>query len=121
MSPAADLFREKSDLPEGFRYEEHVLDPIQEEDLVRNFAGLEFAPFEFHGFLGKRRVVFYGWRYDFGGGGLKKGDDIPPFLLPVRDRVASLFKRAAPSFEQVLVTERAGLGNLDRGLSGFSA
>ena len=105
MGPAADLFGEKSALPTGFRYEEHALDPAQEQDLVRDFAGLEFAPFEFHGFLGKRRIVSYGWRYDFGGGGLKKGNEIPPFLLPVRDRVASLFERAALSFEQVLVTE----------------
>lgn len=103
----ADLFRKTPDLPEGFRYEEDVLDRSQEEELVRNFAPLEFAPFEFHGFLGKRRVVFFGWRYDFGGGGLKKGRDIPPFLLPIRHAVASLFTRDAPSFEQVLVTEYA--------------
>jgi hypothetical protein len=28
-----------------------------------------FWEFEFQGFIGKRRIVSYGWRYDFNGGG----------------------------------------------------
>ena len=52
-------------LPEGFRYQDDVLSPAQERILVENFAPLPFKEFEFRGFLGKRRTVSYGWRYDF--------------------------------------------------------
>ena len=38
---------------------------------------LPFQPFQFHGFEGKRRVISFGWRYDFNGGGLQKTEDIP--------------------------------------------
>jgi alkylated DNA repair dioxygenase AlkB len=65
------------------------------------------APFEFHGFLGKRRVVYFGYRYDFGGGGLTRSNDIPAFLLPIRERVASIFGLEPSVLTQVLLTEYA--------------
>ena len=57
-------------LPEGFRYQADLITRDQEAALVRRFAELPFKPFEFQGFLGKRRVTSFGWRYDFNGGGL---------------------------------------------------
>ena len=57
------------DLPDGLRYEPELIDRNEEERLIAQFGALDFAPFQFHGFTGKRRVVYYGWRYDFEGGG----------------------------------------------------
>lgn len=37
---------------------------------------LPFRELEFHGFTGKRRIVSFGWRYDFNGGGLTKTEDM---------------------------------------------
>jgi hypothetical protein len=33
--------------------------------LIKEFSRLPFKEFEFRGFLGKRRTVSFGWRYDF--------------------------------------------------------
>lgn len=51
--------------PEGFQYNDGVLSLDQEHALVEEFARLPFSEFEFRGFLGKRRTVSFGWRYDF--------------------------------------------------------
>ncbi len=44
-------------MPEGFRYAPDVIDAAEEARLVAAFGDLPFKEFEFHGFLGKRRVV----------------------------------------------------------------
>src|SRR5690242_13965963 len=67
-----DLFKTDVGLPAGLRYRPELLTPDEETGVVALFEGLPFREFEFHGFLGKRRVVSFGWRYDFNGGGLQK-------------------------------------------------
>jgi hypothetical protein len=49
------LSHELARLPEGFRYEEELLSPDEEEALMSTFERLPFREFEFRGFLGKRR------------------------------------------------------------------
>ena len=44
----------------------------EEHSLLQHIEPLPFREFEFQGFTGKRRIVSYGWRYDFNGGGLTK-------------------------------------------------
>ena len=66
---------------------------------------LPFEEFQFHGFVGKRRVVSFGWRYDVSGGGLSMTDDMPVFLLAARQRAASFAGMAPSDLQQVLVTE----------------
>jgi alkylated DNA repair dioxygenase AlkB len=92
-------------LPEGFKYQPDIISADEELQLVRQIEMLPFKEFEFQGFVGKRRVVSYGWRYDFNDRELQKADDIPPFLLPLRQR-AALFAGLGPTdFQHVLVTE----------------
>jgi alkylated DNA repair dioxygenase AlkB len=100
-----DLFETPSDLPEGMRYVPDVLSPDDEQALLEKIPALPFKEFEFHGFLGKRRVVSFGRRYDFGGGGLGKADEIPEFLLPVRERAARFAGLAPAALEHALVLE----------------
>ena len=102
----ADLFETKAD-PAGFRYRAGVIAEADEQRLVAEFAKLEFTPFEFHGFLGKRRVVSFGRRYDFSEGGLKGAEDMPAFLLPAREAAANAFGLEPAKFQQVLLTEYA--------------
>ena len=66
MSDQPSLFDHEATLPDGFRYHPDHLDEEEERALVAEIARLPFKAFEFHGFLGKRRVVSFGWRYDFG-------------------------------------------------------
>jgi hypothetical protein len=63
----SNLFHDERKLPEGFAYREDVISAGDEQALIERFQGLPFKPFEFQGFLGKRRVVSFGWRYDFSG------------------------------------------------------
>lgn len=107
MENQADLFGKQTNLPEGFQYQPDVLDASEEQRLTRHIAEQDLAPFDFHGFLGKRRVAYFGYRYDFGGGGLKTGSDIPAFLLPVREMAARVFGLEPAALEQVLLTEYA--------------
>jgi alkylated DNA repair dioxygenase AlkB len=91
--------------PEGFRYRPELLSPAEERALLTRFGALEFQPYEFHGYLGKRRVVSFGLHYDFGAGGLRESIDIPDFLLPLRDRAAEFAAVEPASLTHALVTE----------------
>jgi alkylated DNA repair dioxygenase AlkB len=92
-------------MPAGLRYAPGLIDAAEETRLFGAFGDLPFKEFDFHGFLGKRRVVSFGTRYDFNGGGLKRAEPIPPFLLPLRER-AALFAGLKPErLAHALVTE----------------
>jgi alkylated DNA repair dioxygenase AlkB len=101
------LFAGPSDLPAGFAYRPDVISPDEERALVARLADLPFKPFEFHGYLGKRRIVSYGWRYDYAGRALRKSDDIPEFLFALRERATAVAALPPQSLQQVLVTEYA--------------
>jgi alkylated DNA repair dioxygenase AlkB len=103
----ADLFHRPpgSPLPEGFRYQPELISKDEERGLAERISGLPLKEFEFHGFLGKRRIVSFGWRYDFNGGGLQKTEDLPEFLLPVREQTAAFAGLPPERLQQVLLTE----------------
>ncbi len=94
-------------MPDGFKYQPDVLSPDEEQRLLAQVRELPFKEFEFHGYVGKRRVVSFGWQYDFKQRVLRKADDIPAFLLTLRE-IAGSFSGVAPErLQQVLVTEYA--------------
>jgi alkylated DNA repair dioxygenase AlkB len=96
-------------MPAGFRYAPDTIGAAEETRLVGALADLPFKEFEFHGFLGKRRVVSFGFRYDFNGGGLKTAEPMPPFLLALRKRAAAFAGLAPDRLQHALITEyRAG-------------
>ena len=78
-----------SNLPDGFCYLPGLIGTCDEDALVARVRGLPFREFEFHGYTGKRRVVSFGGHYDFPERHLRKADDIPEFLLPLRPAAAS--------------------------------
>lgn len=94
-------------LPEGFRYAANIVPEHLQSDLLRQIPDLPFKPFDFHGFEGKRRVVSYGWKYDFESQRLRRGEDIPSLLLPLRDVAAGFFGIEPGQLQQALVTEYA--------------
>ena len=91
--------------PEGFVYRPDFLSREEEADLAAWLATLPFAAFQFRGYEGRRRVVSYGWKYDFTRSHLDKADDIPAELLPVRARAAELAGHAPEDLQQVLLNE----------------
>ena len=107
MTPQArpDLFAET--LPEGLVYRPDVLDAAHADALVDVFRELPFKPFEFHGYLGNRRVVSYGWRYDYAGRALREAAPIPDFLTELCAHAGALAGIPGEQFIQALVTEYA--------------
>jgi alkylated DNA repair dioxygenase AlkB len=99
------LFTLPASLPEGFHYSDGVLSPDQEQALIEEFARLPFREFEFRGFLGKRRTVSFGWRYDFNVRELQHAEDIPTFLLDLRETAAEFARLSGDQLQHVLVTE----------------
>jgi alkylated DNA repair dioxygenase AlkB len=96
---------------EGFHYRTEFITETEEDALLKHLRDLPFQEFDFHGYLGKRRVVSFGWQYDYSGRQLKKADAIPDFLFGVRKRAAALAELEPEQFQQVLVTEyRPGSG-----------
>jgi alkylated DNA repair dioxygenase AlkB len=94
-------------MPEGFAYRDEVISADEERQFAERFALLPFAPFDFHGFQGRRRIVSFGWRYDYGGRRIRPSADLPDYLLPLRERAARLAGLSAQSLQQILVTEYA--------------
>jgi alkylated DNA repair dioxygenase AlkB len=109
MSVQADLFPLPAPpgLPAGFRYASELIEAAEEAALASGIARLPFKPFEFHGFLGNRRTVSFGLRYDFGREALEAAEAPPQFLLPLRAKAASLAGLAEEAFAHALVTEYA--------------
>jgi alkylated DNA repair dioxygenase AlkB len=101
-----ELFGEAPHLPEGFAYrEEEILSHQEELAIIGAFQKLPFREFEFRGFLGKRRIVSFGWRYDFNVRQLQQTEKIPDFLLAVRQKAAGFAGLSEAHFQHVLVTE----------------
>jgi alkylated DNA repair dioxygenase AlkB len=100
-----DLVSAGPALPEGFRYQPDVISPEEERKLLEQLRELPFKEFEFHGFTGKRRVVSYGWKYDFSERKVQKAEDVPPWLLPLRAKAAEFAGLAPDQLQQALVTE----------------
>lgn len=91
--------------PEGFRYAPDVISATDQIVAVEQIRALPFKNFDFHGFEGKRRVVSFGWRYDFATESLMSTDPMPDFLLPMRDAAADFAGIKPGKLAQALVTE----------------
>jgi alkylated DNA repair dioxygenase AlkB len=109
MSLQANLFGiEPRSLPPGMRYWEEVVSEAQERSLVRYIEQLPLKPFEFvQGFKGNRRVVSFGWRYDYNQQTLVEAAPIPKELDEIRRAAALLADQTPEDLSQALVTEYA--------------
>lgn len=116
----ADLFGEANLFPPGFAYESDAVAEAAQEALVAEIKQLPLQAFDFHGFKANRRVISYGWRYDFSTQRLQPIEAIPEWLLPLREAVAQFAGGAANDFAQVLISEYApgaGIGwHRDKGV-----
>ncbi|WP_055045786.1 alpha-ketoglutarate-dependent dioxygenase AlkB [Devosia sp. A16] len=99
----ADLFG--SPAIDGFEYRADLLTTDRERELLSLLPSLPFAAFEFHGFEGKRRVVSYGWKYDFSAQRLVAVEPIPPIFVAVRNAAGAALGVTPDRLQQLLVTE----------------
>lgn len=113
MTATLTLFDDPPAGPPGFLIRGDLIDAAEERALMRRFADLPFAPFDFRGFKGNRRTVAFGSRYDFTHGRVAPADAIPVWLLPLRDRAAAFAGLAPRDLVQALVIDYppgAGIG-----------
>jgi hypothetical protein len=82
-------FGQVSAWPEGFHYKDEIISGDQELTVANRLVELPFEAFLFRGFLGKRRVVSFGWRYDFNTQELQRTEAIPDFLVELRNLAAA--------------------------------
>lgn len=99
------LFGAGTALPEGFEYQAEVVSLREEDSLLDRVRELPLKEFEFQGFIGKRRTVSFGWHYDFNDRSLRKAEDIPAFLISLREVAAGFSGLDPTQLQQVLVTE----------------
>src|ERR1700760_3053742 len=92
---------------DGFRFREGLFSAAEEAAFVRAFEALPFKPFEFHGHRGNRRIVSFGFRYDYGGRRLQTAPAMPDFLRPLKEVAASFSGFAAGEVAHALITEYA--------------
>lgn len=115
-----DLFGETVAMPEGFVYRDDVIPAAEEAKLIAELKRLPFKPFEFQGYLGKRRIVSFGWKYDFDRKTLRESSLLPDFLMPLRETAAAFAGVAVEDLQQVLINEYdvgAGVGwHRDKGM-----
>lgn len=96
MNPRqASLFDDPAPGPPGFAYRSEVIDPDEEAALAEALARLDLRVFEMQGYVARRRVAYFGRRYDGSAKGLEDGPPIPDFLQALR-RKAAVFAGLAP-------------------------
>jgi alkylated DNA repair dioxygenase AlkB len=99
------LLEPSPSLPEGLAYRAELVSPGEEAELLEHFRELDFREYEFHGYLGKRRVVSFGLHYDTNESTVRNTEDIPGFLLTLRQKAAAFAGLAPSELQQALVTE----------------
>jgi alkylated DNA repair dioxygenase AlkB len=107
------MFADEQARPAGLRYQPAFVSPAEEQALIGQISALPLAPFQFGIYEGKRRVVFFGTRYDFTHQKLEKADDLPGWLLPLAARVEAFGTLPVGSIRHALCTEYdvgAGIG-----------
>jgi alkylated DNA repair dioxygenase AlkB len=103
---AAVKFARPDELPEGFLYRDGFLTEAEEAELLRILGGLEFAAYDYHGYVAKRRIVRYGVSYDINTGQEReRAREIPEFLLDIRGRAAEFAGVTTDDLVQAMVSE----------------
>jgi alkylated DNA repair dioxygenase AlkB len=93
--------------PEGFAYQPELVTATEEQELVERLVRLPLTAFDFHGYTARRRTLSFGWHYDFGRRTLEQVEDIPDWLLPLREAAARFAGLAPEQLPHVLVLEYA--------------
>jgi alkylated DNA repair dioxygenase AlkB len=103
----SDLFAAPAapDTPEGFRYARDIVSTGEERVLIERIAALPLTEFLFQGFVAKRRVMSFGWRYDFERARFEQTEPMPEFLFEVRARAAAFAELQPDDLPHALLTE----------------
>src|SRR5262249_15825891 len=107
------MFANESARPEGLHYRPDFISAQEEATLIGHIRGLPLAPFQFGIYEGKRRVVFFGSRYDFTHQRLEAAEELAAWLAPLGGQVERFAALPSGSIKHALCTEYdvgAGIG-----------
>jgi alkylated DNA repair dioxygenase AlkB len=102
-----DLFGSTGQFPDGFRYEEGFLDSTEEAELLTRLRDLAFQHMQYRQFTARRRVVYFGGRYDFSKQELLPVEGVPAWLTPLKERAAVWAGVPPADIDHALVAEYA--------------
>ncbi len=92
-------------LPAGFVYRADFIAVAEERALLDEIVAMPFGDVTMRGVTAKRRVRQFGWKYSFESFRVTPGSEMPEFLIPLRDRAASLAGVDATALSEALITE----------------
>jgi alkylated DNA repair dioxygenase AlkB len=99
------LFAVAPKLPAGMLYVQEFISREEEARLLAEIAELPLHEAQYKEFTAKRRIMSYGASYDFSSNELIPAGEIPPFLMPLRDRIAEWVKVPSSLFTHALIAE----------------
>jgi alkylated DNA repair protein (DNA oxidative demethylase) len=97
----------------GLEMRDDFVGEVEEGLLIARIEHLGLSPFRFQGWTGKRLTQGFGWSYDFDEASFTQVDDIPGWLLPLRERAATFARLCPNDFAHALVIRYdpgAGIG-----------
>jgi len=101
----ASLFDEPAALPNGLVFAPEFVSAEEERALLAGIAALELHEAQYKQYTARRRVASFGAEYDFDANELRPAPGLPPFLGPLREKVAAWAGVPAGSFAHALVSE----------------
>ncbi|HUQ76564.1 MAG TPA: alpha-ketoglutarate-dependent dioxygenase AlkB [Burkholderiales bacterium] len=105
MPQQAGLFGVANALPEGFIYQPEFISPSEEGALLEGIAALTLEEAKYREYTARRRVAYFGFDYDFSANRLGEAAPIPPFLYPLREKMARWMGLDPAAFVHALVSE----------------
>jgi len=91
-------------LPAGLAFQEELLTPAEEREVVAALERLEFGAVVMHGQTARRTVRHYGLGYAYESRQLTPTEPLPAELEPMRERAATLAGVEPEALAQTLVT-----------------
>jgi alkylated DNA repair dioxygenase AlkB len=105
MASQPTLFDEPSALPNGLLFAPRFLGADEERALLGEIVALELREAQYKQYTARRRIASFGAEYDFEANTLGPAPGMPPFLAPLRAKVATWAGVAAEGFTHALVSE----------------
>jgi alkylated DNA repair dioxygenase AlkB len=99
-----DLFLSRA-LPDGFAYQSDFLTVPEESALLSIVQSLPLKEAQYREWSARRRVMSFGGRYDFTHHQLTPAPDIPPFLFPLREKIAAWSGIPVAEFNHAMISE----------------
>jgi DNA oxidative demethylase len=95
--------RAPTEEPEGLVYRPELLSEREEAALLDVLTELRFDPIVLHGQAARRTARHFGLDYDYDARTPLPGEPVPDWLLPVRDRAATLAGHEPEELVEILV------------------